>query len=69
MRSTFLFAMPSYMSGAARILDMGGTFDEYNSSRTPEEADAKALYADWSVIGQDLLAAVAAARSNEENPE
>ncbi len=57
MRSDFLFARPSFWSGVARVLDLFGVFDSYNSSRTPGEVDARALYADWSVAGSDLIAA------------
>ncbi len=55
--SDFLFARPSFWSGFGRIVDMGATFDSYNVSRTPEDADSRALWADWRVIGQDLFAA------------
>ena len=56
--SDFLFVRPSARSGAARILDIFGTFDEYNSSRTPAEADAKAMFLDWFVTGRDLKSAI-----------
>ena len=42
-RTDFLFATPSFLSGAARVLDIGGTFDSYNSSESTEEADARAF--------------------------
>jgi len=51
----FLFARPSFLEGAARALDLGGTLQEYNSSPSPEHADALALGADWRVVGADLL--------------
>jgi hypothetical protein len=54
VKSDFLFAQPSFASGAARNLDLWGQFDEYNRSETPAEADAKAIAADWLVIGQDI---------------
>jgi hypothetical protein len=53
-----LFATPSFASGAARVLDLGGTFDEYNSSATAAEADARALWSDWAVVGEDLRLAM-----------
>jgi hypothetical protein len=53
-----LFACPSFASGAARVLDLGGTFDEYNSSPTPDDADAQALWSDWAVVGQDMHLAI-----------
>lgn len=58
VKSDFLFAQPSFASGAARVLDLWGQFDEYNVSATPAEADAKAIAADWSVVGQDIFDAL-----------
>ncbi len=53
--SDFLFARPTLFSGAARVLDFMGLFDFYNMSRTEKEADARATYADWRVVGNDML--------------
>lgn len=66
--STFLFATPSYISGAAHLLDFWGTYDSYNRSRAPAEADAIALYTDWRSVGEDLLQALnqATAHSREQ---
>lgn len=50
-----LYAQPSFASGVARTLDIGGTFDDYNYSQSPEEADLVALGSDWYAIGADLL--------------
>ena len=55
LRTDFLFARPSFLSGFARVLDLFGVFDSYNQSRTPEEADAKAMYSDWRIVGQDIM--------------
>ena len=52
MRPDFLFASPSWLSGASRGLDLAGQFDDYNQSASGDEADAKALFADWRVVGQ-----------------
>lgn len=54
VKSDFLFAQPSLSSGAARVFDLFGQFDEYNESATPLEADAKAIAADWLIVGQDI---------------
>jgi hypothetical protein len=34
---------------------MWGVFDPYNESRSTEEADARAMYADWRIVGQDIV--------------
>ena len=54
LQTDFLFAQPSFWSGAARLLDLWGKFDNYNVSQSPEEADMRALYSDWRITGQDL---------------
>jgi len=54
VRADFLYARPSFWSGVGRALDLWGTFDEYNVSRTTEEADMRALYSDWRTVGQTL---------------
>jgi len=59
MHSDFLFACPSRLSGWARLLDLFGVFDDYNTSRSRPIADARAVYADWIVIAQDLRCAMA----------
>ncbi len=54
MRSDFLFAPPSFLSGMGSVLDLFGHLDGYNFSRTEEEADWKAIYSDYRMIGQDI---------------
>ena len=58
MVTNFLFAMPTFCSGMGRILDLGGVFDSYNERRSSQEADAIAMYADFSMVGQDLVQAM-----------
>lgn len=54
----FLFSRPTFLSGMARALDLGATFDRYNISGTPTEADNIALYIDFKAIGDDLRRAM-----------
>jgi hypothetical protein len=60
--STFLFARPSWWSGAARIFDWAGTLNSYNTFGSPDEADWYALAADWYAVGDDLRASIQEAR-------
>lgn len=53
-----LFAQPSPLSGAARLVDLGGVFDKYNTSQTEAEADSRALASDWFAVGNDLCEAM-----------
>lgn len=64
----FLFARPSFLSGVGRLVDFGCTFDAYNMSRTPVEADIRASVSDWLSIGDDLYSALAVERGNGKVP-
>lgn len=54
VRTDFLVARPSFWSGVGRVLDLWGKFDSYNVSEAAEEADMRALYSDWRMVGQDI---------------
>lgn len=54
--SRILFPRPSFLEGVARIFDFGGALSTYNISRSPSEADAHAIQADWEAVGDDLWA-------------
>ena len=58
MRTTFLFAIPTFFSGCARLLDLGSVYDLYNVSQDESVADARALYSDFRMVGQDLQKAM-----------
>lgn len=63
----FLFANPSFLGGVATTLDLGATLTQYNTSNSPEEADAKALASDWMMVGQDIAFALSHFKvSNDE---
>jgi hypothetical protein len=55
LKSDFLVAAPSFASGAGRLLDWYGLYDIYNVSHNGREADAKAMFADWRIVGQELF--------------
>jgi len=54
MTTDFLFARTSFFHGLARTLDLWGSLNFYNRSPTPEEDDARSMYLDWAMVGQDL---------------
>ena len=58
MRTDYLFAVPTFWSGVASAIDLFGVLDSYNNSPNEAEADARALYADWVIVGQDVAHAV-----------
>ena len=51
----FLFANPSFLFGFALGIDLGGTLIEYNISKTPQDADMRAIASDWAITGKDIL--------------
>ena len=69
MRSDFLVAMPSWLSGTARVLDLAGQFDEYNDSHSIEAADAKAIFCDWRMIGETFRDAINVFRRESQEKE
>lgn len=52
-----LYSQPSFLEGMARLVDFAGSLNNYNISRTPEEADGRAILSDWEAVGFDLLTA------------
>lgn len=66
VQSGFLFADPSFLSGASRTLDLFGLYDAYNKSVTTAEADARAIAADWIVTGQDVAEAMDQSESEQQ---
>ena len=55
--SDLLFGRPSFSEGIGRVLDFGGTLDEYNRSVSTEQADRVAIRADWEAVGNDIMGA------------
>lgn len=49
-----LFARPSFIEGFARIADITGALNTYNTAPSPEEADCLAIRSDWAAIGEDF---------------
>jgi hypothetical protein len=64
MSSDFLFATPTFLRGVASIVDIGGTAEDasYNVSRTPNEADVRAIASDWIQVGRDIDRAIKATK-------
>lgn len=54
----YLTASPSFLEGIARLFDFGNLLTEFNSSLTPEEADAIAIHSDWYSVGFDFSEAI-----------
>jgi hypothetical protein len=66
----FLYARPSFLEGAASVLDLGGTMAMFNESLSGEQADFLALSSDWQNIGNDIREAMRAfARELPDTPK
>ncbi len=62
-----LYAQPTMLQGMARTLDIGGTFDSYNTSANAAEADWMAIASDWYAVSADYLRALEAYRASQAN--
>ena len=56
----FLTPRPSFLTGMARVFDLGGVLTEFHFASSPEEADFLALRSDWEAVGNDIRAGIAA---------
>lgn len=58
-QTTFLVAKNSFMSGMARVVDIGSQRNEkiYNTSKSGDEADKRAILNDWTMVGRDIWGA------------
>jgi hypothetical protein len=54
VRSTFLFALPTWQEGAGRLVDFGDSLTEYNRTAAPEGPDTRATAQDWLAVGDFL---------------
>lgn len=62
----FLYARPSFLEGAARIVDFFGVLRQYNSSASTKSADSRAMRADWNAVAADLWDVLDTYGSNAE---
>jgi hypothetical protein len=69
MNRYLLFVNPSFLSGFARVLDLGRTLNEYNYSMTPEVADYYSVKSDWKMVGQDIQFAMAGLQNEIDTHE
>lgn len=53
-RTDFLYATPSFLAGAATVFAVSGFSPAFNRSASEIEADSRAIYSDWSIVGQDI---------------
>ena len=45
----------NFIEGFGRTIDFDGNLHQYNYSESPKEADARALFSDFLVVGNDFI--------------
>lgn len=60
LSTDFFTASGSLMVGMGSIWNLPGHYFWYNSAPTPEIADARAIWNDFAMVGQDIADAMAA---------
>lgn len=53
-KTDFLLPRNNFFVGVGSVFNIAGSYFEYNYSKNEEEADTKALFSDWSNVGNDL---------------
>jgi hypothetical protein len=62
-RTDFIFSRPSLLVGMGSAFNLFGNYFLYNTSKTPKEADRRALANDKAVVSQDARIAASQALS------
>lgn len=53
-RTDFLFPKRNFLTGFSSILSLFGEQNKFNTSKSGQEADIKAIKSDWEMIGEDI---------------
>lgn len=61
----FLFATPNFLTGAGTVMNLAGSFYQFNVSSTSDEADSLAIKNDFYIIGNDLKDAISKSINNK----
>lgn len=56
-KTDFLLPRNNFLIGLGSILNIAGSYFEYNTSSSESEADSKALASDWLNVGNDFRSA------------
>jgi hypothetical protein len=54
IRTDFLIKKRGFFSGFSSIFNLSGEISDFNTSKSGEEADLKAIASDWKMIGKDF---------------
>ncbi len=53
-KTDYLLPKNNFLVGMGSILNLAGSYFEYNYSKSEKEADLKALISDWNNTGNDI---------------
>ena len=53
-RTTFLLPKNNFWVGFGSVLNIAGSYFDYNYSNSDVDADKKALFSDWFMVGEDF---------------
>lgn len=53
-RTNFLLPKNDFLVGLGNVLNISGSYFDYNYSKSEKEADYKAIFSDWENIGEDI---------------
>lgn len=53
-KGAFLLPTVSFVTGMGSIFNVSGNFYQFKTSRTPLEADMRAIKSDWEKVGEDF---------------
>ncbi len=53
-RTTFLLPKNDFWVGFGSVLNIAGSYFSYNYSNSDADADRKALFSDWFMVGDDF---------------
>lgn len=54
IKTNQLFPRTSFLSGMGSVLNISGSYFEFNYSNSDADADYEAISSDWAMIGQDI---------------
>ncbi|CAM1346821.1 hypothetical protein [Tenacibaculum insulae] len=66
-RTTRLLPKNNFMVGLGSVLNIAGSYFDYNYSKSDAEADRKALNSDWMSVGEDFKTAKKAFENKNSN--
>ena len=68
-KTDFLLPNNDFIIGLGSVLNLLGSYFEYNYSNSSKEADFKALESDWQNVGEDIRKSFKKVKKANENED